>query len=116
MIRPGATENTCYCCGADLCTDELERVGMVMYCRYCLDNDLVPGVDRTGRGKRERGEMCVGYRGIFRLPQAGLLGRRPMDRQYMLEVEERARRMKRVCRVARARKDDQENKQQELPL
>lgn len=36
-------QQTCGCCGVDFAPDELEEhIGMVMYCRHCLNNDLVP--------------------------------------------------------------------------
>lgn len=61
--------------------------------------------------------MCVGYRGIFRLPPVGKMGGRPMDRQYMLDVEKRARAMQRACGRSRKKKEQKgAGKQMELPL
>jgi len=45
--------------------------------------------------------MCTGYRGIFTTKPIGYLGGRRMDRQYMLDVEARARALRRACRPIR---------------
>ena len=43
-------QQTCGCCGADYAPEELEEhIGMVMYCRHCLDNDLVAGADALAK-------------------------------------------------------------------
>lgn len=61
--------------------------------------------------------MCVGYRGIFRLPPVGKLGNRPMDRQYMQDVEKRARAMQLACGRSRKKKEQKDTGgQMELPL
>ena len=36
---------TCPACGHDYYRNEMQRVGLVMYCRYCLSMDMVPGVN-----------------------------------------------------------------------
>lgn len=43
--------------------------------------------------------MCVGYRGVFRLPVIGRAGKKPVDRSYLQSVEERARAIKSACRA-----------------
>ena len=45
---------------------------------------------------------------IFKLPAVGKLGHKPMDREYMRNVEDRARRMKRACRVQPVKRDDKQ--------
>jgi len=41
---------------------------------------------------------------IFKLPPVGKLGKRPVSRAYMLDVEERSMKMKRACRPAKVSK------------
>ena len=35
---------TCGCCHRQYYRNEMRRSGLVLYCRYCLDNGMVPGV------------------------------------------------------------------------
>lgn len=60
--------------------------------------------------------MCVGYRGIFRLPPIGRLGKTPVDQQFRDHVESRALAIERACRIRPDRRDGQDEKQLSLPV
>ena len=49
--------HTCPACGGDYYRNEMERVGLIMYCRYCLDNDMVPG-GRAGDAIESLPDIC----------------------------------------------------------
>ena len=57
--------------------------------------------------------MCVGYRGVFRLPVIGRVGKhKTVDRSYLQSVEQRAAKLRRACRVsAGSGPDVDDNKQ-----